>query len=63
MCEDEKWEGIPLRDNEQQWRGCEIAVHGCFATRGAKKNVCVRNEQQNHEVPKIGDSVKVSPPL
>ena len=48
MREDDKQEGIPLRENEQQWRGCEIVVRGCFATRGAQKNVCVRDEQQNH---------------
>ena len=37
MREDEKRERIPLRENEQQWRGRKIAVRGCFATRGAKK--------------------------
>ena len=32
--------------------GRKIALRGGSATRGAKKNVCVRDEQQNREVPK-----------
>ena len=30
--EDEKWKRIPLRENEQQWRGRELEVHGRFCT-------------------------------
>ena len=36
--------------------GREIALRGGSATRGAKKNFCMRNEQQNHEVPKKMES-------
>ena len=30
MREDEKREGIPLRENEQQWRGRELQVREPF---------------------------------
>ena len=33
---------------------------GVQQTRGAKKNVCVRDEQQNCEVPKIGERARES---
>ena len=39
MREDEKRERIPLRENEQQWRGRELQVRECFCTPAEKKNL------------------------
>ena len=43
MREDEKRERIPLRENEQQWRGRKLQVREHFCTvMGRVENVCVR---------------------
>ena len=62
MREYEKREGIPLRENEQQWRGCELQVreHFCIVVGRVEKSLRVDEqreegtyyggEQQNREV-------------
>ena len=54
---------LEVCEGEQLQGGHEISVRGCSANSWSQENVCVGDEQQNREVPKIGESVKVFPAI
>ena len=44
---------LEVCEGEQLEGGHEITVRGCSENSWSQENVCVRDEQQNREVPKL----------